>query len=151
MKKQICVYSALYKRKSQKAGRWSGQWPNEKENQQRTGKPPARRNAQCLSAAKLTARETVSQAVDQREKMTGRKIRMRKEKRWQPETIAVRFTAVEGVPGVRLQHIRPVLRDAPSPALLWETDVTGQGLGDVIDLNPSTTLLNIYTTVFSWE
>ncbi len=48
-----------------------------------------------------------------------------------------RFTAIEGVPGVRLQHIRSVLRDAASLRtlglrLLWETDVTGQGLWDVI-------------------
>lgn len=48
-----------------------------------------------------------------------------------------RFTAVEGVPGVRLQHIRSVLRDAASLhtlglRLLRETDVTGQGLGDVV-------------------
>ncbi len=47
------------------------------------------------------------------------------------------FTAVEGVPGVRLQHIRSVLHDAAPLQtlrlrLLWETDVTGQGLGDVV-------------------
>lgn len=48
-----------------------------------------------------------------------------------------RFTAVEGIPGVWLQHIGSVLREAAAfPALrlrvLWETDVTGQGLGDVV-------------------
>lgn len=48
-----------------------------------------------------------------------------------------RFTAVEGVPGVWLQHIRSVLHDAASfktlgLRLLWEMDVTGQGLGDVV-------------------
>lgn len=48
-----------------------------------------------------------------------------------------RFTAIEGVPGVRLQHIRPVLHDAASLQTLGlrlrrQTDVTGQGLGDVV-------------------
>lgn len=51
--------------------------------------------------------------------------------------MTVRFTAVEGVPGVRLQHIRSVLHGTASPqtlelSLRWETDVTGQGLGDVV-------------------
>lgn len=49
-----------------------------------------------------------------------------------------RFTAIEGVPGVRLEHICSVLRDAASLhtlglSLLWEMDVTGQGLRDVVD------------------
>lgn len=71
------------------------------------------------------------QSISQIEKMTGQKIRMRTA--WKD----VRFTAVEGVPGVRLQHIRSVLRDAASLQTLgmrlhWETDVTGQGLGDVV-------------------
>lgn len=51
--------------------------------------------------------------------------------------ISGRFTAVEGVPGVWLQHIRSMPHDAASIQalglrLLWETDVTGQGLGDVV-------------------
>lgn len=58
--------------------------------------------------------------------------------RGQHEMMSGRFTAVEGVPGVWLQHIRSVLRDASSlqtlrRRLLWETDVTGQGLRDVVD------------------
>lgn len=53
------------------------------------------------------------------------------------EMMTGRFTAVEGVPGVRLQHIRSVLHAAASLQTLrqrhlWETDVTGQGLGYVI-------------------
>lgn len=48
-----------------------------------------------------------------------------------------RFTAVKGVPGVRFKHIRSVLHDASSfhtlgLRLLWETDVTGQGLRDMV-------------------
>lgn len=48
-----------------------------------------------------------------------------------------RFTAVESVPGVWLQHICSVLHDAApvkplGMKLLWEMDVTGQGLGDVV-------------------
>lgn len=57
--------------------------------------------------------------------------------RGQSEMMTGRFTAVEGVPGVRLQHIRSVLHDAAALQtlrlrLLWETNVTGQGLGDVV-------------------
>lgn len=48
-----------------------------------------------------------------------------------------RFTAVEGVPGIRLQHISSVQHGTASLqtlrlGLLRETDVTGQGLRDVI-------------------
>lgn len=49
-----------------------------------------------------------------------------------------RFTVEEGVPGVWLQHICPVVRGAAAPLqaprlnVLWETAVTGQGLWDVI-------------------
>lgn len=54
-----------------------------------------------------------------------------------PGTMMGRFTAVEGVPGVRLQHVGSVLRDAASLQtlrlrLFWQTDVTGKGLGDVV-------------------
>lgn len=49
-----------------------------------------------------------------------------------------RFTVVESVPGIRLQHICSVLRDGASlrtlgQNLLGETDMTRQGLRDVID------------------
>lgn len=48
-----------------------------------------------------------------------------------------RFTAIEGVPGIRLQHISSMQDGTASlqtlrPCLLWETDVTGQGLRDVV-------------------
>lgn len=50
-----------------------------------------------------------------------------------------RFTVVESVSGIRLQHICSVLRDGASlrtlgsQNLLRETGVTRQGLSDVID------------------
>lgn len=49
-----------------------------------------------------------------------------------------RFTVVESVPGIRLQHICSVPHDGASlrarrQNLLRETDVTRQGLRDVID------------------
>lgn len=47
------------------------------------------------------------------------------------------LTAIEGVPGIRPQHVGSVLHDGASlwplrPRLFRETDVTGQGLGDVV-------------------
>lgn len=51
--------------------------------------------------------------------------------------MTVGFTAIESVPGVRLQHICPMLRDAAARETLalniaWKAHVTGQGLGDVV-------------------
>lgn len=48
-----------------------------------------------------------------------------------------RFTAVESVSGVWLQHICSVLHGSAPVKPLWmkllrEMDVTGQGLGDVV-------------------
>lgn len=58
-------------------------------------------------------------------------------KRGQPEMMNGRFTAIEGVPGIRLQHISSMQDGTASLQtlrlwLLWETDVTGQGLRDVV-------------------
>lgn len=58
--------------------------------------------------------------------------------RRQSVMLSGRFTVVESVPGIWLQHICSVLHDGASPRtlgqnLLRETDVTRQGLRDVID------------------
>lgn len=58
--------------------------------------------------------------------------------RGQWEMMTVGFTAIKGVPGVRLEHVCSVLLHAASLhtlglSLLWEMDVTGQGLRDVVD------------------
>lgn len=55
----------------------------------------------------------------------------------EPEMMNGRFTAIEGVPGIRLQHISSMQDGTASLQTLrlclhWETDVTGQGLRDVV-------------------
>lgn len=68
--------------------------------------------------------------------MTGRKNQDEEKKGGGGQPVG--FTAVEGVPGVRLQHVRAVLRgaasppQAPGPSLRGEAAVTGHGLGDVV-------------------
>lgn len=55
----------------------------------------------------------------------------------EPEMMNGRFTAIEGVPGIWLQHISSMQDGTASLQTLrlclhWETDVTGQGLRDVV-------------------
>lgn len=81
------------------------------------------------------ARETTNQSAGENDMCW--KIRVRTGEEEEAGMMSGRFTAVEGVPGVRLQHVCPVLHDAASLHTLrlrlhWETDVTGQGLRDVI-------------------
>lgn len=92
-----------------------------------------------MNAAKLTTRVTVSQAINQSNRENDNPENQDEHwKRGQSEMMTGRFTVVEGVPGIWLQHIRSMLYDAASLntlglKLLRETNVTGQGLRDMVD------------------